>query len=160
MAAKLYKQGHSCHHSLASFYAMWFCHFTVTSSMSLSAADGSRFQEMLQDPSLASFFQEPCNLLFAICIDGRNPYNSGTYSLTPMLLQPMLLQHLGLPAHVSIPQYTSFQAGPVGQLSYSAVLCMWHTEVFCGKQMCAVYICPCSDYDICSPCRSVASNAT
>ena len=65
--------------------------------MSLAAADGGRFQEMLQDPSLASFFQERRNVLFAICIDGMNPYNSGTYSLTPMLLQ-----HLGLPAHVSI----------------------------------------------------------
>ena len=37
-------------------------------------------------PSLASFFQEPRNLLAAICIDGLNPYNAGTYAASTSAL--------------------------------------------------------------------------
>ena len=101
--------------------------------MSLTAADGSRFQEMLQDPSLASFFQEPRNLLFAICIDGMNPYNSGTYSLTPMLLQ-----HLGLPAHVSSPQDTCV----FSTLWYfvRSALHVAHRGVLWQANVCCVYL--------------------
>ena len=63
----------------------------------LLLAGATRFQQMLQDPVLRSFFEEARNMLFAMCLDGMNPFNSGTYSL-----MPMLLMHLGLPAHVSL----------------------------------------------------------
>ena len=41
---------------------------------------------------------ESSNLLVALCLDGMKPHDSGTYSMTPMLLMP-----LGLPPHVSLP---------------------------------------------------------
>ncbi|KAL0029727.1 hypothetical protein WJX79_005341 [Trebouxia sp. C0005] len=94
--------------------------YNVTPGWLQSFTDGSRFHEMLQDPALASFFEEPCNLLFAICIDGMNPYNSGTFSLTPMLLQ-----HLGLPAHANEALQQGYQHDhPNHPSKQSGLLCV------------------------------------
>ena len=52
-----------------------------------------------RDPANAVFLANKQNIYFAISIDGMNPYNSGTYSVTPILL-------MFLPAHVSLPLFT------------------------------------------------------
>jgi hypothetical protein len=47
-----------------------------------------------EDPA---FFDDPRNLLLGICIDAFNPFDSGTYSITPIVLFI-----LNLPAQVGI----------------------------------------------------------
>ena len=49
------------------------------------------------DPDISTFVQQKHNIYFALSIDGMNPFNSGTYSVTPILLM-----FLNLPPHVSI----------------------------------------------------------
>ena len=49
------------------------------------------------DPANATFVQQKHNIYFALSIDRMNLFNSGTYSVTPILLM-----FLNLPPHVSI----------------------------------------------------------
>lgn len=47
-------------------------------------ADGGRVKELQR--TYPEFFKERRNLLLGVCIDAFNPFNSGTYSLTPIVL--------------------------------------------------------------------------
>ncbi|DBA88541.1 TPA: hypothetical protein ACH3X2_005012 [Trebouxia sp. C0005] len=47
------------------------------------------------DPAVADFLSTPVKTYLALCIDGMNPFGSGTSSVTPMLLM-----FLNLPAHM------------------------------------------------------------
>lgn len=64
----------------------------------LLTVDGKAMQrfEADPDPAVQAFIAEPRNVYLSMCIDGFNPHDSGTTSISPILLMLMTL-----PAHVS-----------------------------------------------------------
>ena len=73
------------------------CHCKlVFANHDIVPTDCAAMKRLQADPAVADFLSTPVKTYLALCIDGMNPFGSGTSSVTPMLLM-----FLNLPAHVS-----------------------------------------------------------
>ena len=73
------------------------CHSVlVFADHDIVPTDGAAMKRFRADPAMANSLSAPVKIYLALCIDGMNPFGSGTFSVTPMLLM-----FLNLPAHMS-----------------------------------------------------------